>query len=79
MSKASRKRSKDKRAQEKKARKMANYVRCGPKGTGGVKKQQQKTVGDTKKAPPKEMPAPKTSAKGRARRRKNGLQWKVKR
>lgn len=79
MSKASKERQRQKRKEAKKARKMANYLRFGPKKGGITKKAAPKTVGEgkTELSPPAKKD--KTSAKGRKRRRKNGLRFMIKR
>ncbi len=76
MSRATKARSKDKRRREKKARKLANYIRFGPKEKAGSKKSKQRlkhSTGEPRPAAKK----PSTSPKGRARRRKNGAEWRV--
>ena len=76
MSKASKKRTKELRRAEKKARKLANYIRFGPKGP--TKKAKKKKIVGTKSptvSPP--TPQSKTSAAGRRRRRKNGANLRV--
>lgn len=78
MSKASRTRRKKERDKAKSARKLANYLRCGPKAGGNLKKK-YKLVGDGKTAQLPLTKPVKTSAKGRRRRRRNGLQWTIKR
>ena len=77
MSKTSKKRQSTKRREERKRRKLANYIRYGPKAGALSKKKKVKTVGEGKRVV-LSNPAPvKTSAKGRKRRRKNGTDMSV--
>ena len=81
MSKTSKSSQKKERAKAKAAHKAANYTRCGPKAGGRSKKKSAagQTVGAGKTESPKPAAPVKTSAKGRKRRRRNGLQWGIKR
>lgn len=76
MSKVTKARSKDKRRREKKARKLANYIRFGPKEKARNVKSKQRLKHSTGKPRPA-VNKPLTSPKGRARRRKNGAEWRV--
>ena len=76
MSNTSKKKNKILRRAAKKARKLSNYIRFGPKAWSRRKKKDIVGQGESP-TPPAAVAARSTSVKGRRKRRKNGSSQRV--